>query len=342
RPTAKELLRHRFIKSARNTTQLQELIERYSNWKSNGGERAESASQKTKTINYDTSSIIWDFGTIRKVHQDGTIRLDHMTLKELRRLERSSSRGNAEVNALGITEAQTEQATTNNNSNGTTNSINIMNGEPFSIADASLSRFSRNISIVEPVTEEGVVGRQLVNDIILPSVAKIKSNDLRANEIEALSIFENSVEELDRVNPDLVLTTLVEILTRLKTNVELCEKLSDLGVVSDAFLTTPELVLDAGSSSSSDQNSSKNSADTPVEETSPKSPISEMLYIRWIEQLRLKWPISFGSSGMKKKAKTSVSDKAKSRVDRRVVTESRQREYPALPLSSIRAKSLND
>ncbi|CAG8595596.1 9551_t:CDS:2, partial [Racocetra fulgida] len=165
RPTAKDLLRHRFIKSARNTTQLQELIERYSNWKSNGGERAESASQKT------------------------------------------------------------------------------------------------------------------------------------ANEIEALSIFENSVEELDRVNPDLVLTTLVEILNRLKTNVELCDKLSDLGVVSDAFLTTPELVLDAGSSSSSDQNSSKNSSDTPVEENSPKSPISEMLYIRWIEQLRFKWPISFGSSG---------------------------------------------
>ncbi|CAG8521504.1 19544_t:CDS:10 [Cetraspora pellucida] len=313
RPTAKDLLRHRFIKSARNTTLLQELIERYSNWKSSGRERAESTSQKTTgAINYDTSSIIWDFGTIRKVHQDGTIRLDHMTFKEMRRLECSSSasasnnatvklsdfpRGNVEVNALGITEVQVEQATTNNNSNGTTNSINMMNGEPFSITDASLSRLSRNISIVDPVTEEGVVGRQLVNDIILPSVAKIKSNDLRANEIEAMSIFEKGVEELDRVNPDLVLTTLVEILSRLKTNVELCDKLSDLGVVSDAFLTTPELVLDASSSSSSDQNSSKNSADVPVEEKPPKSPISEILYIRWIEQLRIKWPISFGSSG---------------------------------------------
>ncbi|CAG8452140.1 3766_t:CDS:10 [Cetraspora pellucida] len=321
RPTAKDLLRHRFIKSARNTTLLQELIERYSNWKSSGRERAESTSQKTTgAVNYDTSSIIWDFGTIRKVHQDGTIRLDHMTFKEMRRLERSSSasvsnnatvklsdfpRGNVEVNALGIAEAQVEQATTNNNSNGTTNSINMMNEEldtiraprPFSITDASLSRLSRNISIVDPVTEEGVVGRQLVNDIILPSVAKIKSNDLRANEIEAMSIFEKGVEELDRVNPDLVLTTLVEILSRLKTNVELCDKLSDLGVVSDAFLTTPELVLDASSSSSSDQNSSKNSADTPVEEKPPKSPISEILYIRWIEQLRIKWPISFGSSG---------------------------------------------
>ncbi|CAG8462595.1 12259_t:CDS:10 [Dentiscutata erythropus] len=321
RPTAKELLRHRFIKSARSTAQLQELIERYHNWKTKGGEKTESTFKKTATVNYDPSSIVWDFETIRKVHQDGTIRLDHMTVREMRRLERNSSvsvssnniatiklsnlsRGNVEVNALGITEAQIEQTAANDNNNGTTNSINMLNEEldtiraprPFSVSNSSFSRISRNISTVEPVTEEGVVGRQLVNDIILPSVAKIKSNELRANEIEALSLFEKGVEELDHVNPDLVLTTLVEILNRLKTNVEICDKLSDLGVVSDAFLTTPELVIDEGSSSSSNKNSTESSLDTPVEENPPKSPISEMLYIRWIEQLRMKWPISFGGS----------------------------------------------
>ncbi|KAF0512257.1 Pkinase-domain-containing protein [Gigaspora margarita] len=43
RPTAKDLSRHRFIKSARSTTQLQELIERYSNWKTRSGGKAESS-----------------------------------------------------------------------------------------------------------------------------------------------------------------------------------------------------------------------------------------------------------------------------------------------------------
>ncbi|CAG8566475.1 6355_t:CDS:2, partial [Gigaspora rosea] len=84
------------------------------------------------------------------------------------------------------------------------------------VDDSFPSRFSRVISTVEPMIEEGTAGRQLVNDIILPSVSKIKSNELRANEIEALSLFEKGVEELDRVNPDLILTTLVEILSRLK------------------------------------------------------------------------------------------------------------------------------
>jgi len=143
-----------------------------------------------------------------------------MAVKEMRRSERNSSvssnnvatiklsnlpPGNVDINALGITEAQIEQTTVNNANNGTTNSIN-MNEEldtiraprPFSsINDSFPSRFSRVISTVEPVTEEGAAGRQLVNDMILPSVAKIKSNELRANEIEALSLFEKGVEELD-------------------------------------------------------------------------------------------------------------------------------------------------
>lgn len=33
RPTAKELLKHRFIKTAKKNTYLVELIERYKNWK---------------------------------------------------------------------------------------------------------------------------------------------------------------------------------------------------------------------------------------------------------------------------------------------------------------------
>ena len=33
RPTAKELLKHRFIKTAKKNTFLVELIERYKNWK---------------------------------------------------------------------------------------------------------------------------------------------------------------------------------------------------------------------------------------------------------------------------------------------------------------------
>ncbi|KAF0373744.1 Pkinase-domain-containing protein [Gigaspora margarita] len=205
RPTAKDLLRHRFIKSARSTTQLRELIERYSNWKTRSDGRLNIPFIERKSVNYDTSSIVCDFGTIRKVHQDGTVRFDHMAVKEMRRSERNSSVSSNNIATIKLSNLPIEQTTANNANNGSTNSINTMNiilmfiraSRPFSVDDSFPSRFSRVISTVEPVTEEGAAGRQLVNDIILPSVAKIKSNELRANEIEALSLFEKGVEELD-------------------------------------------------------------------------------------------------------------------------------------------------
>lgn len=45
RPSAKELLQHRFVKYARRTSQLAELIERYQDWRANGP-RAKDAKDK--------------------------------------------------------------------------------------------------------------------------------------------------------------------------------------------------------------------------------------------------------------------------------------------------------
>jgi hypothetical protein len=35
------------------------------------------------------------------------------------------------------------------------------------------STFSRNVNIAAPITEEGIAGRQLVNEIILPSILQV-------------------------------------------------------------------------------------------------------------------------------------------------------------------------
>lgn len=38
RPTAQELLKHKFLKQAKKTSYLVDLIDRYSRWKASGGE----------------------------------------------------------------------------------------------------------------------------------------------------------------------------------------------------------------------------------------------------------------------------------------------------------------
>ena len=45
RPTGKELLRHPFIKRAKKTAYLQELIENYAKWKAAGGGQDSSSDE---------------------------------------------------------------------------------------------------------------------------------------------------------------------------------------------------------------------------------------------------------------------------------------------------------
>lgn len=76
RPTAKELLKHPFVKKARKTSYLTELIERHSRWSSthknaddddNYDEVGEPAMQQP--VNED----MWDFGTVRLVGNQGHV-----------------------------------------------------------------------------------------------------------------------------------------------------------------------------------------------------------------------------------------------------------------------------
>ena len=71
RPTAKELLKHPFVRRAKKTTYLTELIERYERWQAshpednsdNEDERQGQYDQESPPINED----LWDFGTVRPV-----------------------------------------------------------------------------------------------------------------------------------------------------------------------------------------------------------------------------------------------------------------------------------
>ena len=64
RPTAKELLKHRFIKAARKTSYLTELIERYERWLAEGGSKDSDSSDDDDDEGGDEDGEDWDFGTV--------------------------------------------------------------------------------------------------------------------------------------------------------------------------------------------------------------------------------------------------------------------------------------
>ncbi|KAH0605054.1 uncharacterized protein H6S33_005036 [Morchella sextelata] len=75
RPTAKELLKHPFVKRAKKTTYLTELIERHERWVIENGNKkghdddtnsnASDTMDSRVTDDSDAESDLWDFGTIR-------------------------------------------------------------------------------------------------------------------------------------------------------------------------------------------------------------------------------------------------------------------------------------
>ena len=69
RPSAKELLRHPFIKRAKKTTYLTELIERHERWQATHGNRSsedeEEYEESQSQQNAEEDEDLWDFGTVR-------------------------------------------------------------------------------------------------------------------------------------------------------------------------------------------------------------------------------------------------------------------------------------
>lgn len=66
RPSAKDLQKHRFIRQAKKSSYLTELIEFHERWLTEGGNReSESSDEETTNNGYDDAEEGWDFGTVR-------------------------------------------------------------------------------------------------------------------------------------------------------------------------------------------------------------------------------------------------------------------------------------
>ncbi|KAI5115709.1 hypothetical protein M0805_004055 [Coniferiporia weirii] len=75
RPSARDLLKHKFVRMAKKTSYLTELIERHERWKAEGGERTEDDAAADEDIAAGGQELddLWDFGTVRHVGRQSTI-----------------------------------------------------------------------------------------------------------------------------------------------------------------------------------------------------------------------------------------------------------------------------
>ncbi|KAF8899232.1 kinase-like domain-containing protein [Infundibulicybe gibba] len=75
RPTARELLKHKFVKMARKTSYLTELIDRHERWKAEGGERQDDDERDAvaEVASNGDPEDLWDFGTVRHASRQATV-----------------------------------------------------------------------------------------------------------------------------------------------------------------------------------------------------------------------------------------------------------------------------
>ncbi|KAG0215174.1 putative protein serine/threonine kinase [Mortierella sp. NVP41] len=75
RPTARDLMKHRFIRSAKKSSYLTELIEQHERWLTEGGRRDDESSDdeaQSSQNDDDQEGGGWDFGTVRELSRAGT------------------------------------------------------------------------------------------------------------------------------------------------------------------------------------------------------------------------------------------------------------------------------
>ncbi|KAG0360310.1 hypothetical protein BG005_011007 [Podila minutissima] len=310
RPTAKDLLKHRFIKMAKRKADLQELVERYDVWKLAAHQRAASSLTKTfSTFNTNDDDLPWDFGTVRVSGLSstaGTVRRAPTNNSTIRLIKPINDNKGSIVDLVSLKVHDPNMGT----------SMDTIRRAPGVVIDDGTETVKAAPKPKKPVSEDSFkgspqaqAGRQLSKIALLPVLQTMKSGEHSAQDLEALSVLQHGISDLNDTNPSLLLAFFTQALTQIKSNEGLMKQLEDHGgssvsEVIDALGTSSVLVEESDAASSSSTVDSGSSGTTavgsdspptkeaePEVRSNPASPVAEALYARWIEHLRSKWPI---------------------------------------------------
>ncbi|KAH9179606.1 Pkinase-domain-containing protein [Lactarius sanguifluus] len=140
-------------------------------------------------------------------------------------------------------------------------------------------------------SEAARAGRSFVDEVVLPAIQKAITDDMDAREIESLSMLSRGFQELRDVNAELSYNVILDILAGLNENAAVRQHVqTSRGLFPHRRVTRKSEMTNRGlvwRSFPAATPGVENGADaSPVK----RSPIAELLYMRWLEGLKIKWP----------------------------------------------------
>jgi len=162
--------------------------------------------------------------------------------------------------------------------------------------EGSLPSLPSPISHKRAASEAGKAGKTMVDDIVLPILQKAIHDDMDAREIESLSMLSRGFSELKEVNPELAYNVILDILSGINDNSNVRQHIQTTRglfphkkIVRRSEMTSRGLVV-TEEEEITGLPMSRTATPSPPPEANRKSPIADLLYMRWLEGLKIKWP----------------------------------------------------
>ncbi|KAJ7638813.1 kinase-like domain-containing protein [Roridomyces roridus] len=146
-------------------------------------------------------------------------------------------------------------------------------------------------------SEAGKAGKHMIDEVVLPILQNAIGEDMDAREIESLSMLSRGFSELKDANPELAYNVILDILSGINDNSAVRQHVhTSRGlfphkrIIRKSEMTAKGLVVTEVQEDITGLPTTTLDSPKVEEPIAKKSPISELIYMRWLEGLRLKWP----------------------------------------------------
>ncbi|TCD66979.1 hypothetical protein EIP91_000659 [Steccherinum ochraceum] len=147
-------------------------------------------------------------------------------------------------------------------------------------------------------SEAAKAGKAMIDEVLVPIFEKTTRDGMDAREIESLSMLSRGFQELRDVNPELAYNVLLDILSGINENSQIRQHVhTSRGlfphkrIIRRSEMTAKGIVVTEEEEISGLPTIAASPTPSVAEEAaSRKSPIAELLYMRWLDGLKLKWP----------------------------------------------------